>query len=228
MLNMTFNKLAQRSFLLLFIVISSLSVSGCKIYQSLGKSIPGSWLHPLSGPEYKLPDDVDMESNALIVIYRPHSQWASEEIETPSFYIDDSREFGIKNNGHYWFEVEPGMRHFVIRRPLLGLEGTSHFSLRIISDFKVDLKAGNVYYFRYSELTPPPVDKALSEEEPLGDGALFMIPEELAYRDLLTTMFDKQSGRFLTYKMEYHEPERYEALQDQKDYGKESSWWWPF
>ena len=204
------------------------NISGCKIYQSLGKSIPGSWLHPLHGPEFKLPEDVDMQSNALIVIYRPHSQWAAEEIELPSFYIDDHREFGIKNDGHYWFEVEPGLRHFVIRRPLLGLEGTSHFSLRIISDFKVDLKAGNTYYFRYSELTPPPMDKALSEEEPLGDGALFMIPEKLAQRDVLTTMFDKQAGRFLTYKMEYHEAERYEALQKQKDFGKPKKWYWPF
>jgi hypothetical protein len=208
------------------VALLMLNLQGCRIYQSLGKSIPGSWLHPVNGPEYSLPDDVDMTNNALLVIYRPHSQWASEEIESPSVYIDDSREFGIKNNAHYWFEVEPGKRHIVIRRPLLGLEGTSHFSLRIISDFTVNLKAGNTYFLRYSELTPPPMDKAVTEEEPVGDGALFLIPEELAYRDLLTTKFDDQSGRFLTYKMEYHEPERYEELQAQKDGG--SKWYWPF
>ncbi len=208
------------------VALLMLNLQGCRIYQSLGKSIPGSWLHPVNGPEYSLPDDVDMTNNALLVIYRPHSQWASEEIESPSVYIDDSREFGIKNNAHYWFEVEPGKRHIVIRRPLLGLEGTSHFSLRIISDFTVNLKAGNTYFLRYSELTPPPMDKAVTEEEPVGDGALFLIPEELAYRDLLTTKFDDQSGRFLTYKMEYHEPERYEELQAQKDGG--SKWYWQF
>lgn len=210
----------------LVIVSMTLGLSGCRIYQSLGKSIPGSWLHPVNGPEYTLPEDVDMENHAMLVIYRPHSQWASEEIESPSFYIDDTREFGIKNNAHYWFEVEPGARHLVIRRPLLGLEGTNHFSLRIISDFTVNLKAGGTYFLRYSELTPPPMDKAVTEEEPIGDGALYLIPEALAYNDLLTTKFDKQSGRFLTYKMEYHEPIKYEELQAQKDDG--SRWYWPF
>ncbi len=216
-----------KSITLVLIALITVNLSGCRIYQSLGKSIPGSWLHPVNGPEFSLPEDVDMENHALLVIYRPHSQWASEEIESPSFYIDDEREFGIKNDAFYWFEVEPGKRHLVIRRPLLGLEGTSHFSLRIISDFNVDLKAGQTYYLRYSELTAPPMDKALSEEEPMGDGAMFLIPEVLAQRDILTTQFDDQSGRFLTYKMEYHEPERYEELQEQKNHGK-SKWYWPF
>lgn len=218
-------KLAKSLFLTL-VVLLVMNLQGCRIYLSLGKSIPGSWLHPVNGPEYTLPEDVDMEQHALLVIYRPHSKWASEEIESPSVYIDDHREFGIKNNAHYWFEVEPGKRHIVIRRPLLGLEGTSHFSLRIISDFTVNLQAGKTYFLRYSELTPPPMDKAISEEEPVGDGALFLIPEELADQDLLTTKFDDQSGRFLTYKMEYHEPERYEQLQAQKSGG--GRWYWPF
>lgn len=220
------SKRLVKSLIASLILISLFGLQGCRIYQSLGKSIPGSWLHPVNGPEYSLPEDVDMERNALLVIYRPDSKWASEEIESPSVYIDDEREFGIKNNAHYWFEVEPGKRHIVIRRPLLGLEGTSHFSLRIISDFTVNLKAGNTYFLRYSELTPPPMDKEVSEEEPVGDGALFLIPEELAYRDLLTTKFDDHSGRFLTYKMEYHEPEKFEELQAQKDDG--SKWYWPF
>jgi len=219
------SKTVKTSIVLLFVTLT-LSLSGCRIYQAIGKSLPGSWLHPLKGPEYSLPEDVDMENNALIVIYRPHSKWSSEEIEWPSFYIDDSREFALKDNGHYWFEVEPGKRHFVVRRPLLGLEGTDLISLKIHTDFTVDLKAGGTYFFRYSELTPPPMDKSVTEEEPIGDGALYLIPEKLAYRDLLTTKFDKQSGRFLTYKMEYHEPERYEALQEQKNEGKK--WYWPF
>ncbi|GAA3912269.1 DUF2846 domain-containing protein [Litoribacillus peritrichatus] len=217
----------SKALTLILISVVALNLGGCRIYQSLGKSIPGSWLHPVNGPEYALPSDVDMENNALLVIYRPDSKWASEEIESPSFYIDDEREFGIKNNAHYWFEVEPGKRHLVIRRPLLGLEGVTFFSLRIISDFTVDLKAGQTYFLRYSELTAPPMDKAISEEEPMGDGALFLIPEALAKRDLLTTMFDDQSGRFLTYKMEYHEPEQYAALEEQKSQG-EGKWWWPF
>jgi hypothetical protein len=215
-----------KSITLALIIGTTFGLSGCRFYQSLGKSIPGSWLHPVSGPEYSLPSDVDMEKNAMLVIYRPHSQWASEEIESPSFYIDDEREFGIKNNAHYWFEVEPGKRHLVIRRPLLGLEGTDFFSIRIISDFTVNLQAGKTYFLRYSELTPPPMDKTVTEENPIGDGALYLIPEELAHRDLLTTLFDDQSGRHLTYKMDYHEPEKYAQLQAQNDDG--SKWYWPF
>ncbi|WP_166269516.1 DUF2846 domain-containing protein [Marinobacter caseinilyticus] len=168
------------------------SLSGCVIYQSIGKST-GGFLHPVSGPDFVHIDNDDWDSgNALIYFYRAHSQWASEEIESPSVYIDDRHYFNIRNNSFTWMEVKPGERYIAMRRPLMGLEGMNDFSLSLIADATLTVDAGQVYYLRYSEVsTPESPHPDLDPEHPLASGDLQLVTRDSAMGpgEIVTTQF---------------------------------------
>lgn len=167
-------------------------VSGCTVYQSIGKSV-GSFLHPVSGHDFvHIANDQWNRDNALLYFYRPHSQWAAEEIEAPSVYIDDTHYFNIRNDSFTWLEVSPGERHIAMRRPLLGLEGLNSFSLSLIADATLDVKAGGIYYLRYNELSEPEQPHPdLDPEHPLAQGDLQLVPRGYAMQatELVSTRF---------------------------------------
>ena len=132
-----------------------LALPGCTVYQSIGKSV-GSFLHPVSGHDFvHIDNDSWDRRNAVLYFYRTHSQWAADEIEAPSVYIDDTHYFNIRNDSFTWLEVSPGERHIAMRRPLLGLEGMNSFSLSLIADATLDVEPGQIYYLRYNELSEP-------------------------------------------------------------------------
>lgn len=167
------------------------SISGCKIYQSIGKSV-GGFLHPVSGPMFVHIDNTmwDSQNNALIYFYRPHSDWAADEIESPSVYVDDRHYFNFRNNSYTWLEVKPGVRHIRMRRPLLGLEGLGHFALSKMVDQELHVEAGKVYYLRYSEVTKPSQpNPELPPDSPWGTGDMQLVSGALAYPEIMQTRF---------------------------------------
>lgn len=236
--------------LLLVCVIALLG--GCTIHQSIGKSV-GPFLHPVEGHDFVHVDNSKWDSarHAMFYFYRPYSQWAADEIESPSFYIDGVHYFNLRSPGYTWLEVYPGERHIIVRRPLLGLEGiTSHllvFDLSRIADAKLEVEAGEIYYFRYSEVEPPErTHPGLPEDSPLHQGDLTLVPREVAMQDIVDTKFLTsdllapnhaaisivEANRETSYEQER---ERLEALREQEieelteaGHYREAPWYWPF
>lgn len=175
------------------LVFVAATMSGCKLYQSIGKST-GGFLHPVNGPKFVHIDNSrwDSQNNALIYFYRPHSQWAAEEIESPSVYIDDKHYFNFRNNSYTWLEVRPGKRHIRMRRPLLGLEGVGEFTLSKMVNAELEVEAGKVYYLRYSEVNPPSEpNPQLDPDSPWAKGDLQLVTASYAYPEIVETRFLK-------------------------------------
>ncbi|KPQ29592.1 MAG: Protein of unknown function (DUF2846) [Marinobacter excellens HL-55] len=230
-------------------LICVVALSGCTIYQSIGKSV-GGFLHPVSGHDFvHIDSDAWDQRNALLYFYRPHSQWAADEIESPSVYIDDKHYFNIRNNSFTWLEVKPGERHIAMRRPLLGLEGLNSFSLSMIADATLEVEAGNIYYLRYNELTEPEVRHPdLDPEHPLASGNLQLVTRSYAMQSdqIVSTLFLNSDllapNHAATSIVEVNEDVDYEKrkaelaeereleLERLKQEGRyeETSWFWPF
>ena len=169
-----------------------LPVSGCTIYQSVGKSV-GSFLHPVSGHDFvHIDSDSWDRKHAVLYFYRSHSQWAADEIEAPSVYVDDTHYFNIRNDSFTWLVVKPGERHIAMRRPLMGLEGMNSFSLSLIADATFTVEAGRIYYLRYSEVSEPTqAHPELDPEHPLTQGDLQLVTREYAMQaqEIVSTRF---------------------------------------
>lgn len=230
-------------------LICVMALSGCTIYQSIGKSV-GGFLHPVSGHDFvHIDSDAWDQRNALLYFYRPHSQWAADEIESPSVYIDDKHYFNIRNNSFTWLEVKPGERHIAMRRPLLGLEGLNSFSLSMIADATLEVEAGKIYYLRYNELTEPEVRHPdLDPEHPLASGDLQLVTRSYAMQSdqIVSTLFLNSDllapNHAATSIVEVNEDMDYEKrkaelaeereleLERLKQEGQyeEASWFWPF
>lgn len=215
-------------------------VSGClHIYQSLGHNF-GAYIATVSGKEYsQVGNRWDYENKALLYVYRPNSQWAADEIEAPSFYLDNERVFNIRANGYTWFELEPGQYEIVMRRPLMGLEGIATesfaFDLKRIAQMNLEVEADKVYFLRYSEIDPPAIEFQLVEEDvPLSDGPLALVATELAQNELALTRMLPEGGRFIKNKGPLSEDELEEVFDsrvinlDEEAAEEENTmkWWW--
>lgn len=233
----------------LAILLASMMLSGCTVHQSIGKST-GAFLDPVSGPDFvHIANDQWNHSNALVYFYRPHSQWAADELESPSVYIDDRHYFNLRDGSFTWLEVKPGERHIKMRRPLLGLEGLNDMNLSLIVDAALQTRAGEIYYLRYSEIsTPEQPYPGLDPEDPLASGDLQLVNRDVAMADgeLVATHFlnsdmlaPNEAARSIVranedddYRrdMARLEVERDEELARLEKEGKVNAapWYWPF
>lgn len=226
-----------------FFLISVLFLtSGClHIYQSIGHNF-GAYVATVSGKEYnQVGNRWDYENKALLYVYRPNSQWAADEVEAPSFYIDDERVFNIRANGYTWFELEPGDYEVIMRRPLMGLEGINldgfEFDLSRIAQMNLSVEADKVYFLRYSEIEPPEIeDQTIEEDIPLGDGPLLLVSTDLAQNEMEVTRMLPEGGRFIKSKGPLSEDELEEVfdskvidLDDEAEPIEDPNtmkWWW--
>ena len=224
----------------IFATLVLISTSGClHIYQSLGHNF-GAYIATVSGKEYsQVGNRWDYENKALLYVYRPNSEWAADEIEAPSFYLEDERVFNIRANGYTWFELEPGEYEVVMRRPLMGLEGIAtdsfEFDLKRIAQMNLAVEADKVYFLRYSEIDPPePEHQTIKEDIPLGDGPLMLVSTELAHTELAVTRMLPEGGRFIKSKGPLSEDELEEVFDSRViDLSNEEpedtntmKWWW--
>jgi len=230
-----------RIILTFFITSVLITTSGClHIYQSLGHNF-GAYIATVSGKEYsQVANRWDYESKALLYVYRPNSQWAADEVEAPSFYLDNERIFNIRANGYTWFELEPGEYEVIMRRPLMGLEGIStesfSFDLKRIAEMNLEVEANKVYFLRYSEIDPPQFeDQKLKDDIPLADGPLVLVSTELAQNELEVTRMLPEGARFIKSKGPLSEDELEEVfdsrvvdLEDSEEAESENTmkWWW--
>lgn len=225
---------------MIFATFVLVCTSGClHIYQSLGHNF-GAYIATVSGKEYsQVGNRWDYENKALLYVYRPNSQWAADEVEAPSFYLENERVFNIRANGYTWFELEPGEYEVVMRRPLMGLEGIAtesfEFDLSRIAQMNLSVEADKVYFLRYSEIDPPELEhQTLKEDMPLGDGPLMLVSTDLAHSELAATRMLPEGGRFIKSKSDLSEDELEEVFDSRViDLSKEEpedtntmKWWW--
>ncbi len=229
-------------------LLGLLFLNGCAFHQSIGEST-GAYLDPVTGKDFvHIPNDEwDSGSQALLYFYRPHSQWAADELESPSFYIDGRHYFNLRDDSYTWLAVYPGQRHIVIRRPLLGLEGLNSFNLDKIADVELSTKAGHIYYLRYSEVQPPKASNpGLPQDSPLAQGDFQLVSHDYAMNEIVNTHFLKpdlmapnDGGRSIVAHDRQYDFEREKAklekekarqLEQMKAQGfwRKAHWYWPF
>lgn len=225
-----------------------LFLQGCAFHQSIGASA-GAYLDPVTGHDFVhiQNDRWNQSTEALLYFYRPHSQWAADELESPDFYIDGKHYFNLRDGSYTWLVVYPGKRHIVIRRPLLGLEGLGTFNLDKIADVELDAKAGHIYYLRYSEIAPPKTaNPDLPQDSPLGKGDFQLVAHDYAIGEIEQTRFlkpnlmapNKGARSIVTSDRDYDfkqrkaalEKEKAKQLQQMKKQGfwHKAPWYWPF
>ena len=161
-------------------------LQGCTIHHSIGDNF-GSFVSEPDGQAFKpVGPRWDYENTALLYVYRPATQWSMDELETPSFNVNDERLFNLKGGAYTWYEMEPGQYNVVMRRGLMGLEGVGSLVIKTLARLQLDVQAGKVYYLRYSEIDPPKIKPDL-ETNPVGDGPLQMVAPSMALSELPVT-----------------------------------------
>jgi hypothetical protein len=179
------------------LLLSVLMLPSCTIYQSIGHNF-GSFVSAPNGQDFQpVGYRWDYEHTALIYVYRPASTWANDELEAPSFYLNDERLFNIKGNGYTWYELKPGNHDVKIRRPLMGLEGIDvhnvvDFTLKMVTELQLNAKAGAVYYLRYSEVDK---DAAKFADMTFHKNPLQVVTPDVALTEIQqTNMLDEGRG----------------------------------
>jgi hypothetical protein len=200
-----------------------------KLKQSVGYNI-GAYIDDVDGKSYEqVANRWDYQHKALLYVYRPHSQWSADEIESPSFYVNEERVFNIIDNGYTWLELEPGTHEIVMRRPLFGFEGAFGIDIRRIADIALGVEAGKVYYMRYSEELPVPVIENDNENLGLavqGDGPLQLVTTLVAKSEL-SQLYLMDEGQRTIY-MARPEEDELEDIFDGTAKKEEKKWYWPF
>jgi len=183
-LNTVFSRVAKNSKLLiksvgLFTLLVFLSNCGDVVNMKYWKQMTwGAQIKPVEGPGYHPVVETD-PLNAVVYVYRPFSDWADQELQSPSLFIQEQRMFGLKNNMYVALELEPGRHVFSARRPLAILHVETIFELEL------DVDPGEVYYMRYSEVDIPP--ELSFEEGFVSDGPFYQVTEEYARHELRLT-----------------------------------------
>lgn len=233
------------AFLLLLLTLATLS--GCTLYQSFGKS-SGNFIRSVSGPAFQPLGNNDwyQEAHTLVYIYRPHSDWARQELTAPSFYVDERHYFNMRGGAYTWFEMHAGERKFDMRRPFVGFEGLGGAFDHIL-DATLELEAGETYYIRYSEVdSPGSVHPMLDDDHPMASGDAVLVTEETALEEIRRTrLLQSQllalndAGRSIAYHNRLYDFDRREAqleeereaeierMKAQGDY-RSARWYWPF
>ena len=201
---------------------------GCTIYHAIGDDI-GSYIAPPSGQKFQpVGYRWDYEHTSLIYIYRPGTTWSNDELETPSFYMNDERLFNIKGGGYTWYELKPGSHDIIIRRPLMGLSGIKFsddigFTLKEVAQLEINAEAGKVYYLRYSEVDQ---DAALFKDMTFHKNPLTIVAPQVAMTEIKETNMIHHGRGLISALPEPEEVQLVEAEEaaNEGEAGTESSW----
>jgi hypothetical protein len=192
------------------LLLTVFMLPSCTIYQSIGHSF-GSFVLAPNGQDFQpVGYRWDYEHTALLYVYRPASTWANDELESPSFYINDDNMFNVRGNGYTWYELEPGTHQVLVRRPLMGLEGIKvngvfDFTLKMATELELNARAGQVIYLRYSEVDK---DAEKFEDMTFHDNPLQAVTAEVALAEMQKTKMLNEGRGFITTKATREEKAR--------------------
>ncbi len=117
----------------------------------INKTTGGDFLFPIRGMAFQPVQPVDAR-DAIIYVYRPLSAWNRDEVETPSFFVNGQRVYGLKGGGYFWLELAAGDYYFMAKRAF------SIFNFKTIFDVHFRVEGAKAYYFRYDENNLAPED----------------------------------------------------------------------
>lgn len=174
------------------------------IYWSTGRNLGSYYFPNTDGELFKELTDSERRSEeyALVYFYRPNSQWASEELEAPSYYINDKIVFNLRAGSYTYVLLPAGSYDFNVRKsmiPLLGFEAFDDkvmmaFDLNLQADFGLSLKPGDVYYIRHSEVSfPSKLHSNLDPEDEMATADVQLVEREVAIEELPETRYLTQS-----------------------------------
>ncbi|MCJ8168692.1 DUF2846 domain-containing protein [Atopomonas sediminilitoris] len=159
----------------------------CAFSVLVGCTTPGAYFTPVQGKSYAPEPAVDSE-RVLLVLYRPQSQWADQELEAPGLFVNNQLVAALPSNGYLALELDLAVHRVEMRRPLGGTYWTllaeGPFDFNRIASFELNPEVGEVYYLRYDELNPPP---KVSKAGAFGEGPLQLVDADLALEELPAT-----------------------------------------
>ena len=129
----------------------------------------GSFLFPNKGEFFRplIPTD---SRNAIVYVYRPQSDWADQEVQSPGFFLNGQFLSGLKSGSYFWFEVPASQYYFNAKRPFTVVY------LKTIFESEFFFEGNKSYYFRYDEENPGP-KKAVPGTAMLVVGPLRQMPD---------------------------------------------------
>ncbi len=170
------------------------------IYWSTGRNLGSYYFPNTDGKLFEELEDTewDKEANALIYFYRPNSQWASEELEAPSYYINDEVIFNLRAGSYTYVQLPAGSYDFTVRKslmPLFGFESFDDklmmaFDLNLQADIGMNLDAGSITYIRHSEVSLPEIRHSQIEpEDEMATADVQLVEREMAMKEMPKTRY---------------------------------------
>jgi len=170
------------------------------IYWSTGRNL-GSYYFPNTDGalfEELQEGQWNSDANGLIYFYRPDSQWASEELEAPSYYINDELVFNLRAGSYTYVELPAGSYDFAVRKSLLPLIGFEAFDDKLMMAFDLNLQAdigleidpGSVFYIRHSEVSlPAKLHPDLDPDDEMAKADVQLVDREMAMTEIDKTRY---------------------------------------
>lgn len=174
------------------------------IYWSTGRNLGSYYFPNTNGRQFKALQSHEWNSdeNGLIYVYRPNSQWAMEELEAPSYYLNDELVFNLRSGSYTVMEIPAGSYDFAARKsmlPLIGFEAFDDklmiaFDLNLLADFGLEVDAGSVFYVRHSEVSlPSELHEDLLPDDPMAIADVQLVNEGLALSEIAETRYLEHS-----------------------------------
>lgn len=170
------------------------------IYWSTGRNF-GSYYFPneTGKPFQELKSGSwDNEANGLIYFYRPYSQWADEELEAPSYYLNDELVFNLRSGSWTVVELPAGSYDFAVRKSFLPMIGFEAFDDKLMMAFDMNLQAdvgleidpGDIFYIRHSEESlPKELHPDLAPDDEMASADVQLIGRDLAMEEMPQTRY---------------------------------------
>ncbi len=174
------------------------------IYWSTSRNLGSYYVPNTDGQLFKELSDQERKAAeyALVYFFRPDSQWASEELEAPTYYINDQIVFNLRAGSYTYVLLPAGTYDFAVRKsmlPLLGFEAFDDklmmaFDLNLQADFGLNLKPGDVYYVRHSEISfPSKLHSSLDPEDEMAKADVQLVERDVAMEEIHKTRYLTQS-----------------------------------
>jgi len=174
------------------------------MYWSTGRNLGSYYFPNTNGQLFEELEshEWDSDANALVYFYRPESQWASEELEAPSYYINDEIIFNLRGGSYTHVELPAGSYDFAVRKGVLPLLGWEAFDDKLMmawdfnlqADFGLELDAGSITYIRHSEEVLPAIRHSqLDDDDEMSTADVQLVEQEQAMSELPDTRYLTQS-----------------------------------
>ena len=170
------------------------------MYWSTGRNLGSFYFPNTNGKVFKELGDYewDKEQSGLLYVYRPNSQWATEELEAPSYYVNDELIFNLRAGSYTVIELPAGSYDFAARKsflPLIGFEAFDDklmiaFDLNLLIDVGLEIDPGSITYVRHSEVSlPERLHPDIAPDNEMASADVQLVDRELALKEMSKTRY---------------------------------------